>query len=108
MTMVDRFEGRCWLDWWVNSSTLLGTAEVNTVITASDTGWDASGHLISDDEEQRDGFAFLCALDPVFTLRFPDTSTIAVVVHLADDHHRFTLTEYTGPVQRQIDRRIDL
>jgi hypothetical protein len=29
-------------------------------------------------------------------------------VHLADDHRRFTLTEYTGPVRRPIDHRIDL
>jgi hypothetical protein len=105
---MDRFEGRCWLDWWANSSTLLGSAEVHAVITASDAGWHAHGHLISDEEEQRDGFAFLCDLDPVFTLRFPDEATIAVVVHLADDHRRFTLTEYTGPAHRQIDHRIDL
>ena len=25
MVRVDRFEGRCWLDWWANSSTLLAS-----------------------------------------------------------------------------------
>jgi hypothetical protein len=108
ITTMDRFEGRCWLDWWANSSTLLGSAEVHVVITAGDAGWDAYGHLITGQDEERDGFAFLCDLDPVFTLRFADESAIAVTVHPADDRHRFTLTEYTGPVRRPIDHSFDL
>ncbi|RZT77238.1 hypothetical protein EV382_0386 [Micromonospora violae] len=62
---MDRFEGRCWLDWWANSST----------------------------NKDLDGFAFLCDLDPVFTLRFEDASTFDVTVHPTDDHRGFTLTE---------------
>jgi hypothetical protein len=108
MTTMDRFEGRCWLDWWANPSTLLGSAEVAVVIAYSDHGWDAHGRLISDDEEERGGFVFLCDLDPVFTLRFDDGSTVAVMVHLDDEQGRFTLTEYTGPVRRTVDHRIDL
>jgi hypothetical protein len=38
---VDRFESRCWLDWWANSSTLLGSFEVEAVITAIEAAWTA-------------------------------------------------------------------
>ncbi|WP_327041919.1 hypothetical protein OG400_02210 [Micromonospora ureilytica] len=100
---MDRFEGRCWLDWWANSSTLFGSAEVTAVITASDAGWEAHGRLVGEIDEERDGFAFLCDLDPVFTLRFEDGSTFDVTVHAADDQRRFTLTEYTGPVHRPVN-----
>ncbi|MGC4792264.1 hypothetical protein ACLQ22_31150 [Micromonospora sp. DT178] len=90
---MDRFEGRCWLDWWANSSTLFDSVEVTAVITASDAGWEAYGRLVNDSNEDRDDFAFLCDLDPVFTLRFEDASTIDVTVHPTDDHRRITLTE---------------
>ncbi|MET8354888.1 hypothetical protein [Micromonospora sp. NPDC005206] len=82
---MDRVEGRCWLDWWANSSTLLGSIEVAVVITAADAGWEARGHLVSDRNEDRDAFAFLCDLDPVFTLRFEDDSAVAVTVQAADE-----------------------
>lgn len=97
VTAVDRFEARCWLDWWANSSTLLGSVEVAVMVTANNAGWNARGHLARDTDEDRDGFAFLCDLDPVFTLRFEDESTVIVTVQPSDDHRRFTLTEYTGP-----------
>jgi hypothetical protein len=105
MVCMSRFEGRCWLDWWANSSTLLGSAEIAVVITATGDEWDARGHLLSDDSE---GFAFLCDLDPVFMLRFEDGSTIPATVHTLDEEGRFVLTEYTGPAQRSIDHRIKL
>lgn len=105
---MDRFEGRCWLDWWANTSTLLGSVEVAAVITARDRGWDAHGSLLSNTDEGRDGFAFLCDQDPVFTLRFADGSTVAVTVHPTEDHRRFTLTEYTGPARRPVEHHIDL
>jgi hypothetical protein len=90
---MDRFEGRCWLDWWANFSTVLACVEVAVVITATGTGWDAHGRLVSNDDEDREGFAFLCDLDPVFTLRFDDESALAVTVHPTDGHRRFALTE---------------
>ncbi|PWR14566.1 hypothetical protein DKT69_15660 [Micromonospora sicca] len=105
---MDRFEGRCWLDWWANSSTLLGSVEVAVVITAADAGWEARGRLVSDGDEDQEAFAFLCDLDPVFMLRFEDESRAAVTVHPSDGHRRFSLTEYTGPVQRSVENRIDL
>jgi hypothetical protein len=105
---MDRFEGRCWLDWWANLSTLLGSVEVAVVIAAATAGWEADGRLVSAREEDREAFAFLCDLDPVFTLRFEDGSIVAVTVHPTDRHRRFSLTEYTGPVQRSVDNRFAL
>ncbi|MEU8262476.1 hypothetical protein AB0C02_17820 [Micromonospora sp. NPDC048999] len=105
---MDRFEGRCWLDWWANSSTLLGSVEVAVVIAAVTGGWEADGRLVSDSDEDREAFAFLCELDPVFMLRFEDESAVAVTVHPTDGHRRFSLTEYTGPALRSVDNRIAL
>lgn len=104
---MDRFEGRCWLDWWANSFTLLGSAEIAVVIAAAGGG-EAEGHLLSDSDEEREGFAFLCDLDPVFMLRFEDDSTIPVTVGTLEEDGRFALTEYTGPAHRSINHRIDL
>lgn len=108
MARMDRFEGRCWLDWWANSTLNLGGSEVQVVITPTGTGWDAHGQLIHDEDDEREGFAFLCDLDPVFTLRFHDDSTVPVTVTPTDDHRRFTLTEYTGPAGRLAHYRFDL
>ncbi|MET7752982.1 hypothetical protein [Micromonospora sp. NPDC005367] len=105
---MDRFECRCWLDWWANSSTLLGSVEVSVVVTAITGSWEADGRLVSESDEDREAFAFLCELDPVFTLRFEDESVVAVTVHPIDGRTRFTLTEYTGPVQRSVVNRMAL
>ncbi|GGS07705.1 hypothetical protein GCM10010169_60720 [Micromonospora fulviviridis] len=102
---MDRFEGCCWLDWWANSSTLLGSVEVAVVIAATDAGWRARGRLVSDEDQET--FAFLNDLDPVFLLRFEDGSSVAVTVH-PDGHREFSLTEYAGPLQRSVENRIAL
>ncbi len=104
---MDQYEGRGWLDWWANSSTLLGSAEVTVVITASDTEWNAQAELISEGDDEREGFAFLCDLDPVFTLRFEDGSAIPVMVH-RDSDDLIKLTQYIGPTHRPIGHQIDL
>ena len=91
MVTMDRFEGRCWLDWQANLSTSLGGIEASVVITPAEAGWDEHGQLIHDDE--REALAFLCDMDPVFTLRFQDGGTVQVTFTLIDDR-RFTLTEY--------------
>ncbi|MDW3846964.1 hypothetical protein NMK34_10145 [Micromonospora sp. BRA006-A] len=105
---MERFEGRCWLDWWANSSTVLGSVKVAIVIAAVTGDWEADGRLVSASDEDREAFAFLCELDPVFTLRFEDGSVLAVTVQPTDRHRRFTLTEYTGPVQQAVVNRIAL
>ncbi|MEV6598596.1 hypothetical protein AB0M36_17220 [Actinoplanes sp. NPDC051346] len=100
---MERFEGHCHLDWWANSMTLLASVEVAVAIATTDTGWSAEGRLLTDDEDEREGFAFLCEMDPVFELRFEDESTITVNVHPAGEVDRFTLTEYAGPESRSIE-----
>ncbi|WBB71992.1 hypothetical protein O7602_19900 [Micromonospora sp. WMMD1128] len=97
---MDHFEGRCWLAWWANSSTLLDCVEVAVVVAAVTGGWDADGSLVSESDEDREAFASLCEIDPVFTLRFEDESAVAVTVHPTDGHRRFGLTEYTGEPPR--------
>lgn len=86
---------------------MLGSAEAYVTIISSADGWKAQGRLVTDDLEEREGFAFLCAMDPVFSLRFDDESTVTVNVHPLGDRGRFELTEYTGPTQREIDYTID-
>lgn len=93
---MDRFGGRCWLDWWASASTLLGSAPVAVVVVATDAGWDAHATVLSGDDD----VAALCEIDPVWTLRFDDGSTIPVLVSVDGD--RLTLTECTGPAHRPV------
>ncbi|MDG4815902.1 MULTISPECIES: hypothetical protein [unclassified Micromonospora] len=93
---MDRFEDRYWLDWWVNPITLLGSVEVDVAVTVADDGtWEASGNAVLEDDENPSGFALLCDLDPVFTLRFTGRSTIDVIVHPADKGCSFVFTDHT-------------
>lgn len=50
---MDHFEGRCWLEWWANPATMLGSGEATVVITTGGTGWQATGHLVSDTDADR-------------------------------------------------------
>ena len=101
---TDRFEGRARLDWWANAGTNLAGDEVAVVVTAADGGWTAHGRLLGggDNDGSHDGaaaaggLAVLCGIDPVFTLRFDDGSTIAVVVRPAGEPGGFVLTEAAG------------
>jgi hypothetical protein len=106
---MDRVEQDCWLDWWANSVTNLGGFSVSVTIAATPDGWDAHGHLTDDalNDDARDGFHFLCDLDPVFTLQFHDDSSVQVVVTRTDQNN-FTLAEYTGPTHRKISYRMTL
>jgi hypothetical protein len=93
---MDRFEGRCHLDWWANPITCLASVEITLAIAVTDMGWTAEGRLASDNRDEREDFALLLDMDPVFTLRFADESTNEVTVHPGLKGDRFTLTEYTG------------
>lgn len=87
---------------------MLGSAEALVTVVSIDDGWTAEGRLVKDDAGELEGFAFLCTMDPVFTLRFDDESTITVNVRQLDDPSRLELTEYVGSAQRQVDYTIDL
>lgn len=50
---VDSFEGRGWLDWWANASTLPGSVEISVIVAANDHGWTGHGHLVTDDDLDR-------------------------------------------------------
>ncbi len=104
---MDCYQGRCRLEWWANSATLLASAEIAVDIAAAGAGWRAHGQLFSDDGAQREWFTLLCGMDPVFLLKFDDGSSIAVTVQLGEDD-QFALTEYTGPTHRPINHQIDL
>jgi hypothetical protein len=104
---MEAFEGHCWLEWSANSSTLLGSVEITVVMAATRSNWTAQGHLITEDNDDREGFVFLCELDPVFTLRFDDASTVSVTVHdVREGGRRFHLTGYGGPEQRSVNDRM--
>jgi hypothetical protein len=91
---VDRVEARCWLDWCANRSTVLGSVEVDVVITSDGGTWKAQGRLVKAEDEELEGLAFLRDLDDLFTLRFEDGSDIPVIVQLEEIPGRFTLHEY--------------
>jgi len=90
---VERFEGRGWLEWWANSSTMLASVEIAMVVTVDGRDWSGQGHLVSGNDDDRDGFVLLCELDPVFLLRFDsegDGDGVPVTVHdLKDGGRRF-------------------
>ncbi|MGW4465414.1 hypothetical protein [Micromonospora sp. NPDC004704] len=89
---MDGYRGTAWLDWWTNSSLRFST-EVTVVISTSEAGWEATAHLVEDDDLQ--GFEILRDLDPLFSLRFADDSTIPVTVCPLDNNGvGFTLSEY--------------
>lgn len=80
---VDRYEGPARLEWWANTSTCLGSVDVEVSVTVDARGWHASAAFASrlDDDEQ-EGWSFLMDLSPYFTLRLleDEGSTIDVGV----------------------------
>ncbi|MFK3980501.1 hypothetical protein ACI2K4_08990 [Micromonospora sp. NPDC050397] len=61
-------------------------------ISTTEPGWVATGHLVEMDDAE--GFAILCDLDPFFSLRFGDDSTVPVTLLPIDgDRSGFNLTE---------------
>jgi hypothetical protein len=63
---------------------VFGGFEASVVITATESGWDAHGQLLASDDE-RESFTFLRDMDPVFTLRFEDGSTVQVTLTKTGD-----------------------
>jgi hypothetical protein len=105
---VDGNTDRAWLDWWANASTRLGSTEVDVEIGSSNAGWDARARLVAIGNGPLEEFEFLCSLDPVFSLRFPDDQTITVRVEATADRREVTLHEYEGPASRAFETRLDV
>ena len=80
---MDTYEGAAHLEWWANRSTCLCSASVRVVVLSDDSGWHVSATLAPPlTAEEREGWMFLVALSPYFTLRFADDkdATIDVLV----------------------------
>src|SRR5690348_2732629 len=78
---MDSYDGSATLEWWANPSTCLGSFRVTLTTSVVSGGW--KGVAIPDSpisESDREGLDFLMQLDPVFTLRFTDDSTVLVDV----------------------------
>ncbi|WEH43092.1 hypothetical protein [Streptomyces sp. AM 2-1-1] len=93
---MDSYEGTVMLEWWANRSTCLGRFGVQVVRTAEDT-WSSKATLESSlTTEDKENLDFLMQLDPHFTLRFDDASTLLVKVVKAGAEGRLRLTAAEG------------
>jgi hypothetical protein len=99
---------RAWLDWWANSSTRLGSAEVRLDVGSMDAGGGARARLTDESIAAVEEFEFLCALDPIFSLRFDDGTLVAVRVDATDDRREVTLQEQDGAPAWTSASRLDL
>ncbi|MFJ8444373.1 hypothetical protein [Kitasatospora griseola] len=78
---MESYDGIATLEWWANPSTCLGSFRVALSVSAVGDGWKSVAMLDGRlSEVDRGGFDFLLQLDPVFTLRFTDGSTVWVNV----------------------------
>jgi hypothetical protein len=102
----DQLNSIAWLEWWANGSTLLARFQVRVTISHRGDGWAAFGRLAEGVDPKE--FEFMCEIDPVFRLLFPDESTIAVEVLPIACGMGFTLNAYVGPSSRPISYQIDL
>ncbi len=81
---MDSYDGTATLEWWANPSTCLGSFRVALAVSVADGDWKGLATLDRPlPEVDREGFDFLMQLDPAFTLRFADDSTIWVNVFTA-------------------------
>ncbi|MET9604139.1 hypothetical protein ABZZ17_03625 [Streptomyces sp. NPDC006512] len=91
---MDVWEGTAVLEWWANRSTCLGAFGLRIRVSASDALWACDAVLdppLSEDDQEV--FDFLMDLDPVFTLRFDEASSLTVHV-VAGEDAALALTAY--------------
>ncbi|WP_327233729.1 hypothetical protein OG349_06800 [Streptomyces sp. NBC_01317] len=83
---MDEWEGEVTLEWWANGATCLARLDGHASVRVSGSEW-TSG--VTPDpplsEGDRDALDFLMKLDPLFTLRFGEGSTLLVDVVTGDD-----------------------
>ncbi|MFD9356408.1 hypothetical protein [Streptomyces sp. NPDC060031] len=90
---MDSHEGTATLEWWANRSTCLGRLRVRVAVRAAGGDWTCEAALeppLADGE--RESVNFLMQLDPHFTLRFDEESTLLVNVVEAGVEGRLILT----------------
>ncbi|MEU9027044.1 hypothetical protein AB0D46_05820 [Streptomyces sp. NPDC048383] len=90
---MDSYEGTATLEWWANRSTCLGRLRVQVAVRATGDNRTSEATLESLlAAEDRESFDFLMQLDPYFTLRFDDASTLLVKVAEAGVEGRLVFT----------------
>ncbi|MFI1094436.1 hypothetical protein [Streptomyces sp. NPDC020917] len=102
---MDDYEGPATLEWWANRSTCLGDFPVHVTVRVAGDRWTCQASLNDPPADGgREAFAFLMALDPVFTLRFAEDSALLVdVTENGDGYLELTAFE---PVESQGTRRL--
>jgi hypothetical protein len=90
---MNPYEAVATLEWWANPSTCLGRFDVFVAVSATPGAWSAQAVAVNPwTVEDREGFDFLMGLDPVFTLRFTDDSTVHVRVAETQETDHFILS----------------
>ncbi|MFE7097340.1 hypothetical protein [Streptomyces erythrochromogenes] len=93
---MDGFAGRARLEWWANASACLEKYDIDIAVTvdADGTWWATARHASALDTARREGWDFLMAMDPSFSVVFPgkDKGGNVVRVFEAEDG-TLTLTE---------------
>ncbi|WP_370093309.1 hypothetical protein [Streptacidiphilus sp. MAP12-20] len=102
---MDSWAGIATLEWWANRSTCLGTFGARATIRVTAADWMSAAVLdppLSDDD--REVFGLLMDLDPVFTLRFEEGSTL--LVNVVDGHEEgLALTAYEAEAGQRVGSR---
>lgn len=82
---MDTYEGAARLEWWANRATCLCSANVHVVIVRDDSGWHVSATFVTPlTSEEREGWTFLIALSPYYTLRFDDDEDATIDVRVSE------------------------
>ncbi|MFJ1704760.1 hypothetical protein [Kitasatospora sp. NPDC088346] len=92
---MDRWEGTATLEWWADRSTCLARLGVRVTAHALGDGW-AGGAVLDPppSESDRADFELLMTLDPLFTLRLDEGSTILVDVRTTVGEEQLGLTAH--------------
>ncbi|MFX4294187.1 hypothetical protein [Streptomyces bohaiensis] len=92
---MDSYEGAATLEWWVNRLTCLGGLRVEVAVRAAGDTWTSEATLeppLAADDRERIELLMQLKLDPHFTLRFDDASTVLRKVVEAGVEGRLILT----------------
>lgn len=80
---MDSYAGPARLEWQANSSTCLGSFDVDLAVVVDDAGWHASATFVTPPRGQdREGWAFLMRLGPYLTLRLLEDEQATILVRV--------------------------